>query len=401
MSPFLYLSEGYSNYIAANIWDAESAFYKGYQLAFEQKEIEWMVMCAASCVGMQLIGGRLNDSIRVCDDFSEKAKHLNIEQTNFGGWEQAIYSIPYREQGDIERSKDALLPLLQTLDKSKTDWQIVRTLVLHYDNLFANREYEQAFSVLEKLKSYCSGTQFLHYAGFRSYESILAHLNTYLDDKTSTDKWFQKTRQLLEQPACFQSLYDRSVLQWVAISNQEYDFSLTSLTEDRQVIKGKSYAVYLTVNYLLSAVCHLNLGDLENAKRVFLKAIESAEKGGYYQQLLCFNVELTKLLSLISDEEASDFITGIKSKSLMLNKRKTNKCKNHTLSQSEVALTKREFDVIKLIEEGLSNEAIANSLNISKGTVKIHCNNIFKKLNVKNRVAAVIEAKKTQTYMLH
>ncbi len=51
----------------------------------------------------------------------------------------------------------------------------------------------------------------------------------------------------------------------------------------------------------------------------------------------------------------------------------------------EYDLTQREYDVLKLICEGLSNEEIAKKLYISKNTVKTHIRNIYEKLNVTNR----------------
>jgi DNA-binding NarL/FixJ family response regulator len=52
-------------------------------------------------------------------------------------------------------------------------------------------------------------------------------------------------------------------------------------------------------------------------------------------------------------------------------------------------LTEREMDVLKLMAEGLGNQEIAERLVISLGTVKFHVSNIFNKLGVDNRVAAV------------
>ena len=54
--------------------------------------------------------------------------------------------------------------------------------------------------------------------------------------------------------------------------------------------------------------------------------------------------------------------------------------------------TDREFDVLHLIGQGLSNPAIAEQLFIVEGTVKAHTNRIYGKLGVTNRVEAVIKA---------
>lgn len=53
------------------------------------------------------------------------------------------------------------------------------------------------------------------------------------------------------------------------------------------------------------------------------------------------------------------------------------------------ALSKRELQVAGKIMEGLSNKAIANKLFISERTVKFHCANIYKKLNIRSRSALI------------
>jgi len=54
-------------------------------------------------------------------------------------------------------------------------------------------------------------------------------------------------------------------------------------------------------------------------------------------------------------------------------------------------LTEREKDVVKCIVEGMSNREIADLLNISVGTVKIHVHNILRKKDVKGRVDIILE----------
>lgn len=55
-------------------------------------------------------------------------------------------------------------------------------------------------------------------------------------------------------------------------------------------------------------------------------------------------------------------------------------------------LTRREYEVLKLLTEGMFNKEIAMKLNISERTVKNHVSNIFKKIEVTDRTQAAVFA---------
>ncbi|MET1219009.1 MAG: helix-turn-helix transcriptional regulator [Glaciecola sp.] len=52
-------------------------------------------------------------------------------------------------------------------------------------------------------------------------------------------------------------------------------------------------------------------------------------------------------------------------------------------------LSPREREVMFQISTGKTNRSIGDTLFISERTVKFHCANIFKKLNVKNRTTLI------------
>jgi DNA-binding NarL/FixJ family response regulator len=65
------------------------------------------------------------------------------------------------------------------------------------------------------------------------------------------------------------------------------------------------------------------------------------------------------------------------------------KCKQ---SNGGEHLTEREQEILRLITIGLSNKAIARSLNLSESTIKIRVSNILRKLDVTNRTEAAMLA---------
>ena len=52
----------------------------------------------------------------------------------------------------------------------------------------------------------------------------------------------------------------------------------------------------------------------------------------------------------------------------------------------------RERDILSCLAQGASNKEIARSLDLAESTVKIHVQNIFKKLNMSSRVQVALYA---------
>lgn len=63
-----------------------------------------------------------------------------------------------------------------------------------------------------------------------------------------------------------------------------------------------------------------------------------------------------------------------------------------TTSNAYANLTKREKEIMRLLAHGASNMDIADELFVSENTVKTHLHNIFKKINAKNRLQALLWA---------
>jgi two-component system NarL family response regulator len=59
---------------------------------------------------------------------------------------------------------------------------------------------------------------------------------------------------------------------------------------------------------------------------------------------------------------------------------------------SHRSLTSRELEVLRMVVKGLGNKEIANTLNLSETTVKLHVSHVLAKLNVEDRTQAATAA---------
>jgi DNA-binding NarL/FixJ family response regulator len=65
-----------------------------------------------------------------------------------------------------------------------------------------------------------------------------------------------------------------------------------------------------------------------------------------------------------------------------------------TIKDDKLLLTQRETEILALVSVGARNEEVADELCISPHTVKSHLHNIFKKIDVPNRLQAALWAAK-------
>ena len=139
---------------------------------------------------------------------------------------------------------------------------------------------------------------------------------------------------------------------------------LEILKQRKSVIKVLVLTVHNEVEYLLKAV-EIGISGymLKDSNSSELKnAIFSIIEGEDYIQPSLIPMLNSKLLEMDSDKVKLDL------------------------------LTRREYEVLKLLTEGMFNKEIAMKLNISERTVKNHVSNIFKKIEVTDRTQAAVFA---------
>jgi DNA-binding NarL/FixJ family response regulator len=118
----------------------------------------------------------------------------------------------------------------------------------------------------------------------------------------------------------------------------------------------------------------------EGEEDYFLTAVKNGAKG-----FLPKNIPVTELIkSLRALERDQVAISRKMTHHLVDELQRVGKVHNLEDFELEV-LTSREVEVLKYLGDGSSNREIASQLSISPNTVRVHVNNILKKLNLNNR----------------
>jgi LuxR family maltose regulon positive regulatory protein len=142
---------------------------------------------------------------------------------------------------------------------------------------------------------------------------------------------------------------------------------------------------------LRSVVSRLE-GDLQAAVGYMVQALELANTQGYRRTILDEGPIIRPVLDMVAlaGPPAPARFVALASKLLALIQTES----GHPVDGSSKLLSERETEVIQELNRGHSNKVISRNLALREPTVKFHVKNIFRKLAVRKREAAVAEAKR-------
>jgi LuxR family maltose regulon positive regulatory protein len=134
------------------------------------------------------------------------------------------------------------------------------------------------------------------------------------------------------------------------------------------------------------ALVHERLGEADEALATLDQAIVLAKPGGFIRSFVDGGPFLLPVLRRFpGGEDTGEYLTQVMAAF-------SDAGRISASPASPVLLTRREKEILILMESGLTNREIADKLVISFHTVKRHASNIYKKLAVKGREQAIYRA---------
>lgn len=140
---------------------------------------------------------------------------------------------------------------------------------------------------------------------------------------------------------------------------------------------------------IIEALAYQAKKDVDRAQEFLGRALQLAQPENYVRLFLDEGEPMRKLLYQAKvSRMGGSFVSELLEASVSGS--------GQVMQDSQVlveALTRREIEVLQLIEDGCTNQDIANRLVISIPTVKRHISNIYSKLGAKNRAQAIMLGK--------
>ena len=209
-------------------------------------------------------------------------------------------------------------------------------------------------------------------------------------------QWLHTARLRLDDELTSQREYEQITLARVLIALTLADQALPFLARLAEAAEHAGRFRSLLEIWLLSAQARQKQGETAEALALLHKALVLAEPGGYLRSFVDEGSALANLLRRLDVRDGA--VRAFRDRLLAA----FGECQPSTLTQSPLAgrqpqlaeaLSLREVEVLRLMEAGLSNAEIAQALVIALSTVKRHVHNIYGKLAVGSRTAAVARAR--------
>ncbi|GCE09754.1 LuxR C-terminal-related transcriptional regulator [Dictyobacter aurantiacus] len=153
----------------------------------------------------------------------------------------------------------------------------------------------------------------------------------------------------------------------------------------------------ILINLLISsALAYAVEGKISQALETLSNSLKLAEPANYQRTFIDAGPGLLPLLENLCAKPQiySGYTTGYLEKVFNSSARfHSYKNVDSRYSAAGEALSRRELDILHLLAEGLSNQAIAGRLIIGQNTVKTHLKNIYSKLDAHSRTQALAVAR--------
>lgn len=374
--------------------DAQAA-EAGFRAAAEQdRNNPHIVAQALGHLGqVQTLQGQLRAAAETFRHALQLSEELGAYTTPFFGISQAGYGHVLYEWNELQKAER----ILQTAIQQGRAWHSWEVLIPAYTGLArvkqAQGDWPAAHAALDDLLT--AGRNFTHSAQ-PVVEAWRAWLAVRQGELEAARRWAQTLGLTTESDVTYSNENDLIIFARLLIAQGE--FTAANRLLERLLIAaqaGGRYQRALECLVLLVAAFDAQQRPAE-ARQALAHALDLAEPEGYVRVFIEAGAAVARwLMSLLKDaplprkKYIGDILNAISSTATAHVGPPTPIDRSTPIEP----LSDREIEILRLIDQGLSNAEIAAKLVLSVGTVKVHTHNIFGKLDVTSRTQAASKAR--------
>ncbi|MDP1545090.1 MAG: LuxR C-terminal-related transcriptional regulator [Anaerolineales bacterium] len=384
-----------TTYWASGELDKTYVFMSNWVDAAQQADnFAFAVAASFAKADILIAQGRLRDAIQVYQTALKLATTHGVESIT--AHHHLGLGLLYHEMGEDERAASHLQKSFELGRQTPiVDWAYRKSLAQAYLKEFEG-DYDAALEALDEAQRFYVRTPI---PNLRPVGAMKARIYLKQGQLMNAQTWARKSGLTLRDAPDYLHEFERVTLARIALAKVNVNFSdvVSSLERHLKLAETQNrLASQIEILIVLSLAFHAK-GEQANAIDLLEQALKLAKFEGYLR-LFVDEGELMRLLILdLRSALESSARTEVQPLFGYVEKLLAGFSQPTQLQKSKTEmidpLSDREFEVLRLIAQGLSNQEITQKLFVALSTIKGHNLRIFAKLQAKSRTEAVARAR--------
>jgi|GEM_PF-1082733 len=302
------------------------------------------------------------------DECIKIAKKSMLMASSYKGSKHHYWDVVYLPMGIAYLEQNNVLLAIEYLSKAKDAIDDLELIHMHgLVELYLFRAYKMNGDTKKLSNEIVKTKELFEHMHYPLMTQIVRYGELLLDDYLSNQDIEQLKAMYYEESNTQPFLLE--MLIYVGLKNEVDYIEFEEFISDIQKSREQGDLINLQVLLLLLADRYYIKGDMEKAKVILEEVLLYVQKFHLLGAFYLYPYECWPLIEKM-DHHIKKVVT------------------------EQPYFTEKELEVLELMEQGNTNKEIGEKLFISVGTVKWHINHILSKLDVKNRIQAVHEARK-------
>ena len=338
--------------------------------------------------------GKLQQVVDTCERQLKRADKSGISESALVGWLLGIWGEVLAELNDLDKAIKQAKRGVKLTARGKDMMMIGWSNLCLVRVLFSSGDITGAQDVIHSMENIAREHDLPLWASLQ-LSAWQARIWLAQGKLELASQWVAEQELDLDGEPAYLHEMESIVFARILMAQEQLDQATVLLQRLLEAAKAGGRHSRVIELWMLQALAAQSGGDGARAMSALEQALSLAEAGGFVRLFVDEGPPMARLLyQALSREISPDYVRRLLGAFPIAEPEQTAPSKTQTPQSEWVEpLSEREIEILQLIAEGLTNQEIATKLYLSLNTVKVHTRNIYSKLSVHHRTAAVAKAR--------